>query len=43
MIRRWLLETAMVLQVINKENAVDYAEHNIFPFINKAYAEDFLE
>ena len=36
-----VVETAMVLQVINKENAVDYAEHNIFPFINKAYAEDF--
>ena len=35
-----VVETAMVLQVINKENAVDYAEHNIFPFINKAYAFD---
>lgn len=36
-----VVETAMVLQAINKENTVDYSALDVFPFISKTYASDF--
>ena len=35
-----VMELAMVLQIINEEQVINYTSMNLFPFINKTYAQE---